>query len=309
MSSYINHYRPPVEGEQRWQIEVDWAEIAHLRQIEQHGGERARKIRAGKDPATNADISTWNSLGLGRARTMMKPWSDADVALLKKLWPNRAYRMVDLEVRLHKADETIRGMALHLGLPTRGEAVAVWPEDKVERLKARWAEGASATEIAKELGGFTRNAIIGKVTRLGLPKRSRLARLAATTTNRRAQAARRPPAPRAPKPKAHYVKFERTPHIGDGPRPSRAGPSRYVDQGPGLATPLTLGAHMCKWPIGDPQDEGFTFCGKRQEHGPYCAEHGRVAFEPASKGVRSQAQAEADEARRYKAFLRNLKAA
>lgn len=67
MSSYINHCRPPVEGEQGWQVVVDWAEITHLRQIEQHGGERARQIRAGNDAATNADIAAWSGLGLGRA--------------------------------------------------------------------------------------------------------------------------------------------------------------------------------------------------------------------------------------------------
>lgn len=244
---------------------------------------------------------------------MMKPWSDADVVLLKKLWPNRAYRMIDIEARLHKADETIRGMAIHLGLPTRGEAVAVWPEDKVERLKARWAEGASATEIARELGGFTRNAIIGKVTRLGLPKRSRLARLAATTTNRRAQAARRPAAPRAPKPKAHYVKFERTPHIGDGPRPPRAElrarawtplegvpPVRLEDR-PGDA---------CRWPINVEAAEGEAFrqhwcCGGHVHANGYCAPH----YQLAHQAPRTATEKAADQVRRDKAFSRQRRAA
>ncbi len=48
----------------------------------------------------------------------------------------------------------------------------------------------------------------------------------------------------------------------------------------GTATVITLGAHMCKWPIGDPSSMEFSFCGKRAEEGVYCVEHARVAYEP-----------------------------
>ncbi|MDB5481837.1 MAG: GcrA cell cycle regulator, partial [Caulobacteraceae bacterium] len=49
----------------------------------------------------------------------------------------------------------------------------------------------------------------------------------------------------------------------------------------GVATVLTLGAHMCKWPIGDPATDDFTFCGRRSgNEGPYCVEHARVAYQP-----------------------------
>ena len=47
-----------------------------------------------------------------------------------------------------------------------------WSEERVERLKKLWTEGQSASQIAKELGGVTRNAVIGKVHRLGLSNRS-----------------------------------------------------------------------------------------------------------------------------------------
>ena len=46
-----------------------------------------------------------------------------------------------------------------------------WSEDRVERLKALWADGLSASQVAKQLGGVTRNAVIGKVHRLGLSGR------------------------------------------------------------------------------------------------------------------------------------------
>ena len=46
-----------------------------------------------------------------------------------------------------------------------------WTDERVETLKSMWAEGKSASQIAKELGGVTRNAVIGKVHRLGLSNR------------------------------------------------------------------------------------------------------------------------------------------
>ena len=47
-----------------------------------------------------------------------------------------------------------------------------WTDERVETLKRMWAEGQSASAIAKELGGVTRNAVIGKVHRLGLSNRN-----------------------------------------------------------------------------------------------------------------------------------------
>jgi GcrA cell cycle regulator len=47
-----------------------------------------------------------------------------------------------------------------------------WTDERVELLKKMWNEGQSASQIAKELGGVTRNAVIGKVHRLGLSNRT-----------------------------------------------------------------------------------------------------------------------------------------
>jgi GcrA cell cycle regulator len=46
-----------------------------------------------------------------------------------------------------------------------------WTEERIERLKAMWTEGATASQIADELGGVSRNAVIGKAHRLGLEAR------------------------------------------------------------------------------------------------------------------------------------------
>lgn len=66
---------------------------------------------------------------------------------------------------------------------------------------------------------------------------------------------------------------------------------------------LTLGACMCKWPIGDPSSSEFSFCGRRATAGPYCVEHAAVAYQAPPKktggGKRSDAAELARSLRRY----------
>ena len=165
-----------------------------------------------------------------------------------------------------------------------------WTDERVETLKKLWLDGLSASQIAKQLGGVTRNAVIGKVHRLGLSGR-------ATPSQPQRPAFKTPRAPR--------------PAIAAAPAPRRAAepalPSQLpapalAAEEPGTATVLTLGAHMCKWPIGDPASDGFTFCGRRSDReGPYCSEHARVAYQPQQqkKGGRSSASELARSLRRY----------
>ena len=141
---------------------------------------------------------------------------------------------------------------------------AHWSDDRVTILKSLWLEGLSASQIASQLGGVTRNAVIGKVHRLGLSGRAapsaptRPARIATPRSPVRAAAPR--PAPKArPTPLPHLVE----------PAP----------EGPGLVASVAgLGAHVCKWPIGDPKAEDFSFCGRPAE-GPYCGGHAAVAYQ------------------------------
>jgi GcrA cell cycle regulator len=144
-----------------------------------------------------------------------------------------------------------------------------WTDERVETLKKLWLDGLSASQIAKQLGGVTRNAVIGKVHRLGLSGRA-----APSHPSRPAFKAPRPPRPismPAPRPRAIEAR---------APQPPAPRPAPYVEL-PGTATVLTLGAHMCKWPIGDPTSQDFTFCGRRAEdEGPYCTDHARMAYAP-----------------------------
>lgn len=163
-----------------------------------------------------------------------------------------------------------------------------WTDERVTTLKKLWLEGLSASQIAKQLGGVTRNAVIGKVHRLGLSGRA-----AASQPARPVFKPQRParPVAAAPQPIRRTVSNVPTP-----PEPV----VRRVEE-PGSATVLTLGAHMCKWPIGDPSSDGFSFCGRRTgEDGPYCVEHSRVAYQaPVKKAGRSQASELIRSVRRY----------
>ncbi|WGM32322.1 GcrA family cell cycle regulator [Brevundimonas sp. NIBR11] len=160
---------------------------------------------------------------------------------------------------------------------------AGWTEDRVGALKKLWLEGQSASQIAKQLGGgVTRNAVIGKVHRLGLSGRATPSQPArAATTFRPARTRTTPPAqPSAPR----RLEGGRVEAAAPAPRPVAVAPTLpSVAELPGTATVMTLGAHMCKWPIGDPSSTEFSFCGRRASEGVYCVEHARVAYQPALK--------------------------
>ena len=157
-----------------------------------------------------------------------------------------------------------------------------WTDERVNVLKRLWAEGHSASQIAKQLGGVTRNAVIGKVHRLGLSGRAtpsrpvkRPPRLARPKPRLMPDGSVTMPTPAVTAPVEQAKPVERTTMIAPLP------PLKLADGG--AATILTLRDSMCKWPIGDPADPKFAFCGRKSDCGPYCSEHAKVAFQPARK--------------------------
>jgi GcrA cell cycle regulator len=155
-----------------------------------------------------------------------------------------------------------------------------WTEDRVTLLKKLWTDGLSASQIAKQLGGVTRNAVIGKVHRLGLAGRA-----APSRPIKRVLAAPVRPKPVLVAPAMPVVRPAGTAAV------TAAAASTAVSKPARPALParprgdiigvLELGAHMCKWPIGDPGDAEFGFCGAQAAPGlPYCAEHAAVAYQP-----------------------------
>jgi GcrA cell cycle regulator len=140
----------------------------------------------------------------------------------------------------------------------------MWTEERVELLQRLWGQGLSASQIASQLQGVSRNAVIGKIHRLAKRSETKTARVRASGF--RAPVARRRPAPEARRVTPPDWAFR--PHH----RP-------ILVEEPGLATCSTLAAHMCRWPIGDPDTSDFTFCGQPADGSrPYCEGHARVAY-------------------------------
>jgi GcrA cell cycle regulator len=193
-----------------------------------------------------------------------------------------------------------------------------WTEERIERLKKMWHDGATASQIADELGGVSRNAVIGKAHRLGLEQRpspvkpgeekeAKKPAAAAPRPAPKVEAARPAPAP-TPTPAAPASTHPAP------PAPNRSapemqyrsiGPGGFIRQGPGDQQPpippapprrlvpakpspevadktglLDLNDRVCKWPMGHPGEPDFHFCGQPANPGfPYCVQHCGVAYQ------------------------------
>ncbi len=162
----------------------------------------------------------------------------------------------------------------------------MWTAKRVEVLTNLWADGFSASQIADRLGGITRNAVIGKVRRLGLTGCATAPRSSHRDVGQ-TRARRSPPARQANRraplqldvsvlewPAKHQMPV--TPAVVE----AVTAPSRHI----GL---LDLKESMCRWPIGDPASHDFHFCGCQKQAGSsYCEHHARIAFKPLSEGAR-----------------------
>ncbi len=155
-----------------------------------------------------------------------------------------------------------------------------WNDERVDLLSKRWLEGRSASQIAAELGqGVTRNAVIGKVHRLGLSGRAKLASPAPATRSRAKPAAReegRMPVETSPA-AAQTSIAAALPVAAPIARPT----ADVVIPFSNRVTIMELRDTMCRWPLGDPTSADFRYCGSRSGAlGPYCEEHARLAFQP-----------------------------
>jgi GcrA cell cycle regulator len=151
-----------------------------------------------------------------------------------------------------------------------------WTDERVELLKKLWADGLSASQIAAELGSVTRNAVIGKVHRLGLSGR---AKNPSTSASR----------PRKPRSASQMLRVSRSAIRGNtalahaydydfDPEPEVIENIIPIGQ---RRTLLELTEATCRWPIGDPGTAEFFFCGGNTLAGlPYCHYHSRIAYQP-----------------------------
>lgn len=154
-----------------------------------------------------------------------------------------------------------------------------WNEERVELLKKLWTEGLSASQIAGRLGGVTRNAVIGKVHRLGLSGRATTVRIKSHRPRARIAAA-----------VGKRIAKPRFPTMGNSALRALYQPDMepFVPAVEELQIPeaerrtiQTLTECSCRWPIGDPQRADFHFCNLNKVPGlPYCEFHARRAFQP-----------------------------
>lgn len=177
-----------------------------------------------------------------------------------------------------------------------------WTKERDERLKALYADGCSASQIARELGdSVTRNAVIGRVHRLGIAGR----RNASPPTTRKIgadggtafkvinriravtkSATNSPAAVKdVPKPKRKPEVEIEDDDLVDG-SVARDLPS---DQSPFAVTLLDLQFDQCRWPLGEPGTPAFRYCGDsaaqilsgiKLQACPYCARHALFAYQP-----------------------------
>jgi len=166
-----------------------------------------------------------------------------------------------------------------------------WTDERVETLKKLWADGLSASQIAAELGGITRNAVIGKVHRLGLSGRAKTP----------SSSLPRPRKPRAP---SQIFRSMRAAMRGNTALATHPVYEAEVEPEPELlenvipigqrCSILELTEDKCHWPIGDPGHPDFFFCGGKTTIGmPYCGYHARVAYQPAGDRRRDRRPARA----------------
>jgi GcrA cell cycle regulator len=131
-----------------------------------------------------------------------------------------------------------------------------WTEERVDLAKQLWREGISASQIALKVSGkdktFTRNAVIEKMLQL-----------------KRAE--------RASAPRRRMSKPTMRSRLAD----IQAKSLPPINQTPLVTDIMSLKNHHCRWPIGDPQDDGFGYCGATK-HAPfsYCEHHARIAYAP-----------------------------
>jgi GcrA cell cycle regulator len=158
--------------------------------------------------------------------------------------------------------------------------IASWTDERVELLKKLWSDGLSASQIAAELGGITRNAVIGKVHRLGLSGRAKAPSSAV-------------PRQRKARPASHVLRLSRPAMRGNTAlarhalavyeldiEPERQSLENIVPIGQRCSL-LELSDAKCRWPIGDPGTSDFFFCGGKPVGDlPYCAYHARMAYQP-----------------------------
>ena len=159
----------------------------------------------------------------------------------------------------------------------------VWNDQRVQILRNMIAAGCGGTEIAEALG-CTRNAIIGKATRLKIVRPFRTTPI----VGRRRREPAKPNAARAKRIKQRAAAAIASNVVVMAAPLSAAVVDQAPARAPGRISLLDLTPTSCRWPSGNPREPDFSFCGASSLDGsPYCPFHTRLAYIPAQQRRRS----------------------
>jgi GcrA cell cycle regulator len=164
-----------------------------------------------------------------------------------------------------------------------------WNDEKVEAMKKLWSDGLSASQIAGRLGGVTRNAVIGKVHRLGLAGRATTSRIKHSRRIGKHQLHQWHKRKAKPKGKGKTFTFVTAPNmVRSPPIVPAALPMPAADDKARISS-IKLDIQHCRWPVGDPAAVGAhepLFCGLDRKGppgmpvSPYCPDHHARAYAP-----------------------------
>lgn len=145
-----------------------------------------------------------------------------------------------------------------------------WSDERIELLKKFWADGLSASQIAGQIPGASRNAIIGKVHRLGLARRHSTAPSVTMRVRKPRQANGHHHVGAV-----HKIARKRFDHVD----PAEQITDLPSDQSDCAVAFMEAGLN-CRWPLGEPTHD-MMVCGAKPYEGlPYCARHCRLAYQP-----------------------------
>jgi GcrA cell cycle regulator len=166
----------------------------------------------------------------------------------------------------------------------------LWTEETIEILKRLALEGRSASLIALTLGAASRNAVIGKASRIGI----RLNGDGRGCARRSAPegGAYRLPSGAVPRPKRAPGEGSSAQALSDGFGVERKAAWAVVEAEVGEMRRVRfedIRQSECRWPLGDPRNGDFAYCGLTPAEGrSYCAGHCRMAYRPPSAGARER---------------------
>jgi GcrA cell cycle regulator len=146
-----------------------------------------------------------------------------------------------------------------------------WTDERIELLKSHFTAGLSCREIANEIG-VSRNAVIGKLSRLNLTREKTLKLPREETGRARAKSV----------PRLQYRMLRSV--FAENPPLSKNEPILSEQH----CSLLELNKEKCRWPISSPGEKDFCFCGNPPLEGlPYCPGHTRLAYAPGSRQRRA----------------------